>query len=297
MAIKAGLQMYSVREAMYDPFEALEKTALSGYRYVELPIHNAAEPSLFYGKSAAEWKKKAQECCINITGAYVKGLSSGNINAVCDFYEELGCDHITIPIDYFPDRNALNDKCLEYNRMGKICKDRNLALHYENHYHEFQKYDGKSILDILMENTDEGLFSLSLNTYWLMRGLIEPLEVFRKYSSRIRILVQQDYPLDQIDKFNMWNFQNHHPIAKNIQFHSILKGNEIENIHPVQCELFTEIGNGIFKLQPIIDAANSIGLVKYVFLKQDFTRMDSEFDSVSLSLKNYRSAVFGVEFE
>lgn len=289
MKIKVGLQMYSVREAMrFDPLGALEKVALAGYRYVDLPIHDATEnTSVFYGKNALEWKEKADACSITITGAYVKGLSMNNIEDICRFYQVIGCDHITIPIDYFPTREILDEKCRLYNKLGNVSNNYGLRLHYENHYHEYQKYDGKYIMEILMENTDPDLFNLSLNTYWLMRGLVEPMEVFDKYSSRIYSLVQEDYPLDQIDKFNMWNFKNYHPIAQNIQYDSILKGNEIENIHPVQCELFTEIGTGILNMQPIINSANKIGKVKYVYLKQDFTRKPSEFDSIKISLDNY----------
>jgi sugar phosphate isomerase/epimerase len=296
MAIKIGLQMYSVREYMrFDPLGSLKKTAEAGYKYVELPIHYADEStSDFYEKNAVEWKAAAAECGIHITGAYVKNLSLNNIDDICSFYQALGCDHITIPIDYFPTRETLDEKCRLYNEMGKICKRYGMNLIYENHYHEFQKYNDRFIMDIIMDNTDPELFKLSLNTYWLMRGLIEPLDTFYKYQSRIYSVVQQDYPLDQIDKFNMWNFKNHHPIAQNIQYDNILQGGEIENIHPVQCELFTEIGNGIIKLQPVINAANEAGNVKYVFLKQDFTRKPSEFDSIKISLDNYKQ-LSGVE--
>ena len=61
----------------------------------------------------------------------------------------------------------------------------------------------------------------------------------------------------------MWNFKNHHPIAENIQYDKLLQGNEIQNIHPVQCELFTEIGEGILKLQPIIDPVSYTHLDVY----------------------------------
>jgi hypothetical protein len=109
-------------------------------------------------------------------------------------------------------------------------------------------------------------------------------------------LVQEDYPLDQVDKFNMWRFDRYHPIAQNIQYDSVLRGNEIENIHPVQCELFTEIGTGMLPLQPVIDFANEQGGINYVFLKQDYTAKESEFESIALSAKNYRS-IRDVEWE
>lgn len=78
------------------------------------------------------------------------------------------------------------------------------------------------------------------------------------------------------------------PIAYNIQFKNVLQGSEIENIHPVQCELFCEIGSGFLPLQAIIDLAGEIGGIPYVFLKQDYTRYPSEFESVAASAANYR---------
>jgi hypothetical protein len=49
-------------------------------------------------------------------------------------------------------------------------------------------------------------------------------------------------------------------------------------------------------LQPAIDFANKQGGINYVFLKQDYTAKESEFESIALSAKNYRS-IRGVEWE
>ena len=298
MAVKVGLQMYSVREYMrLDPLEALDRCVKSGYRYIELPLKTKTDKKGYlYGKNAIQWKEQAKKSRACIIGGYVRDLTVDTAEEFVEFYKTLEAERLVIYIDYFPSRKILEEKCKLYNEIGKYCKDAGLKLSYENRYHEYQKHDDHYIFDLLMEQTDPSYFSVSLNTYWLMRGLVNPTIVMRKYSSRIASLVQQDYPLEQIDKFNMWRFYRYHPIAQNIQYQNVLQGNEIENIHPVQCELFTEIGTGILSLQPVIDLANELGGIKYVILKQDYTVMDSEFDSIELSCKNYHS-VRGIEWE
>ena len=298
MAVKVGLQMYSVREYMrLDPLEALDRCTKAGYRYLELPLKTKTDKEGYlYGKNAVQWKEQAKKSGAFIIGGYVRDLTVDTAEEFIEFYKTLEAERLVIYIDYFPSRKILEEKCKLYNEIGKYCKDAGLKLFYENRYHEYQKHDDHFIFDLLMDQTDPSYFSVSLNTYWLMRGLVNPLIVMRKYKSRIASLVQQDYPLEQIDKFNMWRFNRYHPIAQNIQYQNILQGNEIENIHPVQCELFTEIGSGILSLQPVIDLANEQGGIKYVILKQDYTAMDSEFDSVALSNKNYHS-IRGIECE
>ena len=64
-----------------------------------------------------------------------------------------------------------------------------------------------------------------------------------------------DFPLDQVNKLDMWNFAQHHPIAKNINRDVPLKGGEIENDRVVE---FTEkvrkhetwINGGFFVFEP-----------------------------------------------
>ncbi len=287
MPMKCGLQLQSVREFLrFDPAGTLERVAEIGYRHIELTNHNVDNPGSWYGLDADRLRTLAERVGLNVIGGYVKGFHTKNADAIIKFYADVGGERITIPIDYFPDQTVLNEKCSQYNRLGESCRKNGLQLSYENHYHEFQRINGGQVIDLLLSGTRPENLSLSLNNYWLMRGLVEPIETLRRYAPRIGSLVLQDYPLDQIDKFNVWTFSRFHPISRNINRDVPLKGGEIENINPVHCELFTEIGNGIFNLQSLIDEADMIGSVRYVLLKQDYTRMSSEFDSIKVSMSN-----------
>lgn len=290
MAINVSLGMYSVREIMHlEPLGAVENCAKAGFHYLYLPTpQKTDELGMVYGQTVKAWKKTMENAGVEIVGGYVPS-NLELAESYIDFYAELGAKQVIIPIDYFPSGDVLKQNCELYNQLGAVCKNVGLDLLYENHYHEFQIIDGKKIMDTLLEETDKELFSIALNSYWMMRGLVDPLEFLKKNGKRVKTIIQQDYPLSEIDKFNMWRFDRYHPIAQNINFKYLLKGNEIENIHPVQSELFCEIGEGIIALQPIIDLANQFKNIRYVMLKQDYTHMDSEYDSVAMSAKNYRS--------
>jgi sugar phosphate isomerase/epimerase len=284
--------MLSLREIiMSDPLDALKKTADIGWRNIELLGKRPFDPpGIWYGKNAGEINNAAKENGFVIIGGYVEidDLAGPDSAKIIEFYKEIGAKRIIIPVDYFPDREILDKKCKMYNQIGEQCLIKGISLCYETHYHEFQIIDDKMILDLIIGQTEPEYFNISLNIYWLMRGLLEPLPILRRYASRVKSLVLEDYPLDEIDKFNIWKFGRYHPIGKEICKDVLLKGGEIKNIAPLQCRMYVEFGEGFINFQPILDTANELGSIKYIILKQDYTRMRSEYDSIALSLKNVR---------
>ena len=265
------------------------KCCLIGYHFLELSGHDASDDALAcFGIRSKVFQDLSAKFGVRFVGGKVAHLELSNVDDVIGYYADLGADHITVPIGYFPTMDAIEERARTYNLLGERCARRGLSLYYAHHYHELQHVSGQVVLDALMSKTAPELVGLELNPYWLMRGLVNPIEMFRKYRDRVRMVEQQDFPLEEIDKLNMWTFSRHHPIARNIRWEVPLKGGEIENIQPVQSALFTEIGEGIVKVQEIVDEANASGKVSYVMLRQDFTRMSSEFDSIGKSMENYR---------
>lgn len=294
--VRVGLQLHTVREALlFDPDWALAEVAGAGFRLVELSCHDANEPWECLRMSSAFLSRACDRVGLRVTGGRVVNLDPVNVDDVVSFYVDLGAEYITVPIGYFPTPETLAERAAAYNRMGERCAQRGLGFYYAHHYHELQVVGGKVVLDALMEQTDPALVGLEFNSYWLMRGLVSPTSVFKRYEGRIGLVEQQDFPLEEVERLDMWHFFRHHPIAEGIRWGVPLTGGEIENIHPVQCNLFTEIGEGIVKVQEVVDQANASGRVRYIMLRQDYTRMPSEFDSVRLSAENVRQ-VRGVEW-
>ena len=285
---EVALQMYSVREAFQaDPAATFRAVAEAGYRRVELSGHEADPgPSRLHGLSAQDVARLTADAGLEVIGGQVTGLTESNVAAVCDFYQQVGASRIVVPIAYFPDRGALEARVAELDRIGARVRAAGMELDYVNHYHEFQEIDGVVVLDALLDGTAPEHLSLTFNPYWVFRGGLDPIEVFHRYERRIAAIEIEDYPADEIEKANMWEFWRFHPIAREIRRDVPLRGGEIENFHPVQCRLFAEVGTGVLDIAAQVAAAAEVSSVRYVLVRQDFTRLPSEFDSVAISLAN-----------
>jgi len=78
------------------------------------------------------------------------------------------------------------------NELGAKAKQNGLKLCWHNHDKEFQKMEEGLPFDYLMKNTDPGLVFCEMDIYWVLKGDGNPLEVLKKYPSRVPILHVKD---------------------------------------------------------------------------------------------------------
>lgn len=86
----------------------------------------------------------------------------------------------------------LKTYCKYYNEIGKRCKAAGLSFGYHNHAHEFQKVEGKVMYDYMLENTDPDLVFFEMDVYWTVRGQKAPVDYFKKYPKRFKLLHIKD---------------------------------------------------------------------------------------------------------
>lgn len=287
MAMQVGLQMYSVRNAFErDPFGTLEAVAEIGYRFIEVANHKAEQDAgTGINISARDLKAKADGLGIRIIGAHFMPTDWADIDAyykdaaaidrTIDYYSELGSSSISLPIDFFPTKDYLLGRCDLYNAIGEKCHRAGMRFLYHNHYHEFQRFDGAYMLDLIMQNTDPRYVGVELDAYWTLRGALNPVEKIREYGDRIAIIHEKDFPFDQVQHLNAWTVLDQ---DVPLDFKGFL-----EQVKP---EHFTEVGEGIIKVQDVIDAANEFG-VPYILVEQDYTRL-GELESIRKSMANFR---------
>jgi sugar phosphate isomerase/epimerase len=60
-----------------------------------------------------------------------------------------------------------------------------LKFSYHNHHFEFQKFDGKLGMDILVEQTNPETFLFTLDTYWVQAGGADPSVWIRKLKDKV----------------------------------------------------------------------------------------------------------------
>lgn len=281
MAIKVGIQLYSVKNAIAErPYEVLHQVAEAGYHYVEAANHNAVnDPGVGFGVPANRLKRTLDELGLQIVGCHVNPLREDLLPEVLDYHAELGSTQIGCDIEFFPygDMDYLKRRCETFNRVGELCQERGMRYYYHNHYQEFQRFGDKLVYDLIMENTDPGLVYAELDTYWVARGGQDPVDFMHKYHDRLILLHQKDFPAHMGEPLCMFDGLVDPDGEIDDQLFT-------ETKNP---ESFTEIGTGILPIQSYIEAAQSCPSLDYIILEQDATRLD-EIESINVSMQAFR---------
>ena len=223
---------------------------------------------------------------------------SEEVLAVIAYNQALGNHNIVNPMGKFSTYDDLMRQCEDFNRWGKICREAGMTYLYHNHDHEYRTFGGKAILDLIAENTDPDYLSFELDTFWTMRGGVDPVEQMKKMGSRIKLIHQKDFAWDSMAPLNTIGIT---PEEREMKGEVGMDGNsdyakkggkfsaEAENeARRIRNTAFTEIGSGIMHIQEIIDAANQYTGAQYIILEQDYTRMESQFASVEKSMAGFK---------
>ena len=145
-----ALQVYTVRDFAEQDFAGtMRKVKEMGYDGVEL--------AGTYDMKAVEIKKILDEIGLELVSAHVN-LNLIEDDAVLDDFAATGMKYIAIPWLTGP-KNAeeLKSTIERIQKAGERCKARGMQLLYHNHDFEFEKIDGRYILDAYYEELKDGL--------------------------------------------------------------------------------------------------------------------------------------------
>lgn len=282
MAIKVGLQLYSVRNALaQNPYKTLEEIAKIGYKYIEAANHHAdSDDGVGFGLSAKEMKKVLDDNQMKIVGCHINPLNVDRMPAILEYHQELGNKQVGCDIEFFPymDMDYLKRRCEFFNEIGRKCKEYGLRYYYHNHYQEFQKFGESTVYDIIMANTDPEYVFVEMDIYWIMRGGYDPIDYINKYKDRIILIHQKDFPANAPQPL--------------VMYEGVIRpdGNITRDVfgatkYPA---CFTEVGTGILPIQKIIHTLETVPGLEYLLLEQDFTSKCSELESIRLSMDAFK---------
>lgn len=248
-----GLQLYTLREELPKNVKAvLEKVAASGYTNVE--TYGFSIKDQFWGLSPVELKNILDENNLKaVSGHYNLGsfLYDGNtaeLIASIEAAKTLKSEFLTVPWVDEPFRKSLEDYkkiASRLNQAAKMCADSGLKLAYHNHDFEFQKHDGVTGYEILLNETDKNLVCFELDLYWVVRSGNDPLQLFKENPGR----------------FKMWHVKD------------MDKQNQALN---------TEVGSGLIDFKPFFAAAKQAGMVHF-FVEQENNFAVNSFQSIKTS--------------
>ncbi|RUT35748.1 sugar phosphate isomerase/epimerase [Paenibacillus zeisoli] len=240
-----AVQPYTVREQLaQDYVGTLERIAEIGYRGIEL----GRPPE---GMAISEQKAHLDRIGLKVIGTHT-GFDSFDFDpdAIADYLDEVSGGRFAAISLRFDSREDVIAKAAKLNKIGERFRSRDVQFLYHNHDWEFQQFEGESVLDILLRETDSELVKLELDTYWAKRGGEDPAAYLRKLQNRCPLL-------------------------------------HIKDVEDGEEGFFAEIGEGILDFKEIAQAAEQVG-TQWLVVEQDQSRRDP-LESLKISYSNLKT--------
>jgi Sugar phosphate isomerases/epimerases len=278
MKLKVGIQLYSVRDLMKeDPVRTIEQVAQAGYKYLEVANHNALEDDgVGFGVTPEKLNELMKKSGCQVISTHIFPFNDDNYKRVIEYNHKIGNHILVYPMEVFKDRDDVMRKTEYYEKMGHIAAEEGMSFLYHNHYQEFQEFKGERVLDTIIKYTDPKHVNLELDTFWTLRGGLDPIAMMKLYGTRIKMLHQKDFSKDTKTPVNMFDV-----VGRNTYI-------DRETFVKYKCnDDFVEIGYGQMNIQGIIDTAIELGSIEYIVLEQDATKLN-QLDSIKRSMEGFR---------
>jgi len=249
---QVALQLYTIRNLLKTPEDfkkTLPEVRRIGYQAVQTGL----------GQMETKELKKIVECSgLRVIATHIPmERILGETDSVIEEHKILGAEYVVCPglPEELHNADGYRKIAGELSRAGEVLARNGLTLGYHNHAIEFERYDGKTGLEILYSESDPRYLKVELDTYWAAYGGADPAAWCLKYAGRL--------PLVHVKDLGM-------------------KKNK-----PV----FMEVGEGNLNWEAIIPACRKSG-VKWYTVEQDIC-LRHPLESAKISLENLRK--MGIE--
>lgn len=185
-----GLQFYSLREQF--------KTDVPG---TMAKVKNwgitAIEGGGTYGMPMEEYQKLLAQNNLKIVsvGADFNQLAD-NPQAAVEAAKAFGAKYVVcFWIPHNGDEFTFEDikKAVEvFNSAGKVLRENGLSLCYHPHGYEFRPYEGGTLFDYLVNNTNPKYFNFEMDVFWVKHPGQDPVALLKKYKKRFLLLHLKD---------------------------------------------------------------------------------------------------------
>lgn len=185
--VHIGLQLYSVRSYLDEDF-------LGTLRRVKQAGFDCLEFAGFYGLSAAQMKAECEQLGLLPYSAHIPfDQLKEDMEGTLAYATELGLRYVIIP--HTPADSLEN--CRQTNILLKKLvgpfSEAGIRVGYHNHWNEFQKYDDRYALDIIMDGVD-GIYEI--DTAWLLWAGLDNVTFMRERDNRIGPIHAKDVNAD-----------------------------------------------------------------------------------------------------
>ncbi len=152
-------------------------------------------------------------------------------------------------------------------------KEFGINYYYHAHHMEMAFYNGERLMDTMRDNTK--CLGFELDSHWMWRGGVDPVEYIKTFKGRIHLLHLKDYRIGKVD-FASYPVPDEKKI--NFMFNAVVQ--------------FAEVGEGTLDMPSIIRTARECG-TEYFLIEQDEFYGRDPFESIAISRANLVKMGFG----
>lgn len=192
-----------------------------------------------------------------------------------EYQAEIGYKNVALATNFYRDIPDILEKAGQLEKAAWLCAGYGMAFHYHHHYHECQHFNGKTVLDHLMDSTDPKLVLLELDTFWALRGGEDSLSLIDRYAGRIRLIHQKDFVKNCPHPANLFGYRFREDAPLTMADYIV-----------GELDAYAELGQGCMDLAKIVGRASGAG-AEYLILDQDYSRI-GEFPSIRVSMEALR---------
>jgi len=181
-----GVQLYTLRkQAKKDLPGVLKAVRDIGYEEVETYWD-------VYNRPATELKRLINDHGLRVPSGH---FNYDGLEGKLDYAASLGVTYVICPM--LPDkaRTTLDDfkhAADAFNKWGEKIKAMGMRFGFHNHNYEFHDLGNTTGFEILMSRTEPDLMCWEMDCYWITQAGRNPLEMFKTYGKRIRLLHLKD---------------------------------------------------------------------------------------------------------
>jgi sugar phosphate isomerase/epimerase len=245
-----GAQLYTVRDRLQtlsDVAETLHKVAKIGYTAFQVAGLGPVDP-----RELAKVFEDSGMACACTHSPWVRFLH--DLDALIEEHKMWRCRHLAIGV--LPEIYDTPDGSRRFaDQLGPILErlsKEGMDLSCHNQHQDFTRYNGRTMLEFLLDLTRESGLRLELDTYWVQMGGGDPAVWIRKCAGRV-------------------------PIVH-------LKDMVVSPAHEIH---FAEVGEGNLNWPAILGAAAGSG-VEYCMVEQDKCYGRDPFESLAISYRNLK---------
>ncbi|NOR75342.1 MAG: TIM barrel protein [Draconibacterium sp.] len=251
-----GLQLYTVRDKINQDLDGtLNRLAEIGYNSMEAAGYSFNDGT-FYGLKPKAFAEKLNGLGMPLNSSHTV-CEPDSAEKIFTDAAEAGCKFVIYPYLAEPLRQNIDGykaTAEKFNKIGEIANKHGIRFGYHNHAFEFDKMDGQTGMDVLINETDPKLVTFELDLYWVTKGGANPVDFIKKHPGRFEVLHMKD----------------------------MVKSDDM---------FFAPVGSGRIDFESIFAVKETAGM-KMFFVEQDRFKELDPFESVEMSFNYLNNASF-----